>query len=135
MRVRDIVVRDRDGTVVASAPKAEIRVSGLSLLSGHMRAESLSLVGAELAVRIEQDGAITVFASGADQHPIARTSAPLTSAPLVVARNAGHDIPTEAPHLVAFAIDEVVRAVRRHTRRVNLDPAQIRAADGNPSQP
>ena len=34
VRVRDIVVRDPDGTVVASAPKAEIRVSGLSLLSG-----------------------------------------------------------------------------------------------------
>src|SRR5690348_12237292 len=56
VRVRDIVVRDPDGTVVASAPKAEIRVSGLSLLSGHMRAESLSLLGAELAVRIERDG-------------------------------------------------------------------------------
>src|SRR5215469_1936425 len=62
VRVRDIVVRDPDGTVVASAPKAEIKVSGLSLLSGHMRAESLSLVGAELAVRIEPDGGVTVFA-------------------------------------------------------------------------
>ncbi len=71
VRVRDIVVRDPDGTIVASAPKAEIRVSGMSLLSGHMRAESLNLVGAALAVRIEQDGAVTVFASGADQHPIA----------------------------------------------------------------
>src|SRR6516165_7937136 len=80
VRVRDIVVRDPDGTVVASAPKAEIRVSGLSLLSGHMRAESLSLVGAELAVRIEQDGNITVFASGADKHPIASASAPLVGA-------------------------------------------------------
>jgi hypothetical protein len=77
VRVRDIVVRDPDGTVVASAPKAEIRVSGLSLLSGHMRAESLSLVGAELAVRIEQDGNITVFAPGADTHPIATATAPL----------------------------------------------------------
>src|SRR6516164_3474715 len=76
VRVRDIVVRDPDGTVVASAPKAEIRVSGLSLLSGHMRAESLSLLGAELAVRIERDGNITVFASGADKHPIAMASAP-----------------------------------------------------------
>ena len=76
VRVRDIVVRDPDGTVVASAPKAEIRVSGLSLLSGHMRAESLSLVGAELAVRIETDGGVTVFASGADKHPIAMASAP-----------------------------------------------------------
>src|SRR6516162_6982530 len=83
VRVRDIVVRDLDGTVVASAPKAEIRVSGLSLLSGHMRAESLSLLGAELAVRIERDGNITVFASGADKHPIA--SAPLVGGPFVSA--------------------------------------------------
>ena len=75
VRVRDIIVRDRDGTVVASAPKAEIRVSGLSLFSGHMRAESLSLVGAELAVRIEQDGNVTVFAAGADKHPIATATA------------------------------------------------------------
>src|SRR5690242_3830825 len=82
VRVRDIVVRDPDGTVVASAPKAEIRVSGLSLLSGHMRAESLSLLGAELAVRIERDGTITVFASGADKHPIASASAPLVAGPL-----------------------------------------------------
>ncbi len=82
VRVRDIVVRDPDGSVVASAPKAEIRVSGMSLLSGHMRAESLSLVGAELAVRIEQDGNITVFASSADKHPIARASAPLVGAAL-----------------------------------------------------
>jgi hypothetical protein len=76
VRVRDIVVRDPDGTVVASAPKAEIRVSGLSLFSGHMRAESLNLVGAGLAVRIEQDGNVTVFASGADKHPIATASGP-----------------------------------------------------------
>jgi hypothetical protein len=76
VRVRDIVVRDPDGTIVASAPKAEIRVSGLSLLSGHMRAESLSLVGAGLAVRIEADGSVTVFASGSDKHPIAMASAP-----------------------------------------------------------
>jgi len=76
VRVRDIVVRDPDGTVVASAPKAEIRVSGLSLLSGHMRAESLNLVGAELAVRIEPDGNVTVFASDADKHPIATARGP-----------------------------------------------------------
>jgi len=76
VRVRDIVVRDPDGTVVASAPKAEIRVSGMSLLSGHMRAESLNLVGAGMAVRIERDGSVTVFASGADKHPIAKALVP-----------------------------------------------------------
>ncbi|MDE2286046.1 MAG: hypothetical protein KGK33_15660 [Hyphomicrobiales bacterium] len=79
VRIRDIVVRDADGTIVASAPKAEVRVSGLSLLSGHMRAESLNLVGAEMAVRIEPDGGVTVFA-GADKHPIATAAVPVTAA-------------------------------------------------------
>src|SRR5580692_8083348 len=79
VRVRDIVVRDPDGTIVASAPKAEIHVSGMSLFSGHMRAESLNLVGAELAVRIEPDGGVTVFASGGDKHPIATSALPVTA--------------------------------------------------------
>ncbi len=79
VRIRDIVVRDADGMVVASAPKAEVHVSGMSLLSGHMRAESLNLVGAEMAVRIEQDGGVTIFA-GADKRPIATASVPVTAA-------------------------------------------------------
>ena len=57
-----------------------IRLSGMSLLSGHMRAESLNLVGAGLAVRIEQDGRVTVFASGADKRPIATASMPIAAA-------------------------------------------------------
>ncbi len=73
LRLRDIVVRDADGTIVASAPKAEIGISPTSLLTGHIRAESLNLVGAELAVRIETDGRLTVFA-GADKRPIATTA-------------------------------------------------------------
>jgi len=79
VRIRDIVVRDADGTVVASAPKAEVRVSGMSLLRGHLRAESLNLVGAEMAVRIERDGGVTVFA-GANKHPIATASVPIRAA-------------------------------------------------------
>jgi hypothetical protein len=74
MRMRDIMVRDRDGTVIASAPKAEVGFSSSSLLSGHPRAQRLNLVGAELAVRIEADGAITV-STGAEQHPLATTPA------------------------------------------------------------
>jgi len=69
LRLLDVVVRDAGGTVVASAPKAEIGLSGLSLLSGHIAAQSLNLVGAEMAVRIEKDGQFTVFA-GADKTPI-----------------------------------------------------------------
>ena len=79
VRIRDIVVRDSEGAVVASAPKAEVRVSSLSLLRGHIRAESLNLVGAEMAVRIEQDGGVTIFA-GADKHPIATAAVPAAAA-------------------------------------------------------
>ena len=74
LRLRDIVVRDADGTIVASAPKAEVGLSGRSLLMGQLRAQSLNLVGAEMSVRIEPDGRLTVFA-GADTRPIA-TAAP-----------------------------------------------------------
>jgi Protein of unknown function/AsmA-like C-terminal region len=62
VRIRDIVVRDRDHAVVASAPKAEVRLSGSALLMGRLRAESLNLVDAELAVRITPDGYVTVSA-------------------------------------------------------------------------
>src|SRR5262245_53432927 len=74
MRIRSITVRDHDGTVVASAPKAEVGFSGASLLSGRPRAQRLNLVGAELAVRIEADGKVTV-STGVDQRPLATAPA------------------------------------------------------------
>ncbi len=74
MRILSITVRDHDGTVVASAPKAEIGFSSASLLSGHPRAQRLNLVGAELAIRVEADGRITV-STGADQRPLATAPA------------------------------------------------------------
>lgn len=75
LRLRDIVVRDRDGAVVATAPKAEVGISGTSLLLGSIRPQRLSLIGAGMAVRIEQDGQVTVFA-GADERPIAMPPLP-----------------------------------------------------------
>ena len=62
VRIRDIVVRDRDHAIVATAPKAEVKLSGTALLMGRLRAESLNLVDAELAVRITPDGTVTVSA-------------------------------------------------------------------------
>ncbi len=70
VRIRDIVVRDRDHAIVASAPKAEVRLSGTALLMGRLRAESLNLVDAELAVRITPDGQVTVSA-GDNAKPLA----------------------------------------------------------------
>lgn len=75
LRIRDIVVRDRDHVVVASAPKAEVRLSGGALLTGKLRAESLRLVGAELAIRIDPDGQVTVSAGSTDR-PLATGIAP-----------------------------------------------------------
>lgn len=81
LRLRDIVVRDADGTIVASAPKAEVGLSGRSLIVGQLRAQSLNLVGAEMAVRIEPDGRLTVFA-GANKRPIATATANSNTPPV-----------------------------------------------------
>src|ERR1700704_5339316 len=70
VRIRDIIVRDRDHAIVASAPKAEVRLSGTALLMGRLRAESLNLVDAELAVRITPDGYVTV-STGDNTRPLA----------------------------------------------------------------
>lgn len=91
LRLRDIVVRDAEGTVVASAPKAEVGISILSLLTGTVHAQSLNLVGAEMSVRIETDGRVTVFA-GANQRPIA------TASPVIVPANPAAAPAQTAPH-------------------------------------
>ncbi|WP_407160331.1 DUF3971 domain-containing protein [Bradyrhizobium sp. STM 3557] len=70
VRIRDVIVRDQDHAVVASAPKAEVRLSGAALLMGRLRAESLKLVDAELAVRITPDGTVTV-STGDSNKPLA----------------------------------------------------------------
>src|SRR6202790_2169942 len=70
VRIRDIIVRDRDHAVVASAPKAEVKLSGTALLMGNLRADSLNLVDAELAVRITPDGYVTV-STGDNARPLA----------------------------------------------------------------
>ncbi|MFA6265322.1 MAG: hypothetical protein WC670_06355, partial [Pseudolabrys sp.] len=97
LRLRDIEVRDSDGRVVATAPKAEVGLSGLGLLYGRVRAQSLNLVGAAMSIRIETDGRITVFAGG-DNRPI--VTAPPTLAPAqktaADAADATLDTPPEA---------------------------------------
>ena len=72
LRLRDIVVRDAQGTIVASAPKAEVGISGFSLLSGRVQTERLSLIGAEMALRIEPGGQVNILA-GAGKPPLAVT--------------------------------------------------------------
>jgi pimeloyl-ACP methyl ester carboxylesterase len=52
-----------------------------------------------------------------------------TGAPRIVATDAGHQIPDEAPRLVAYAIDAVVRAVRASSEP-QLDPGELEVAGG-----
>ncbi len=70
VRIRDMIVRDQDHAIVASAPKAEVRLSGTALLMGRLRAVSLNLVDAELAIRITPDGNVTV-STGDTTKPLA----------------------------------------------------------------
>ena len=95
VRIRDIVVRDRDHAIVASAPKAEVRLSGTALLLGRLRAESLNLVDAELSVRITPDGYVTVSA-GDNARPIATgvTAKPRDAAPGVLTQGGSGPVST-----------------------------------------
>ncbi len=97
LRILDIVVRDADGTVVASAPKAEVGVSGWGLLTGRIKAQRLSLVGAEMAVRIEPDSKVTVFAGG-NRRPFVTASA-TTHIPVTT----GAAAPAKPERAAAFA--------------------------------
>jgi len=76
VRLRDIVVRDHDHNIVANAPKAEVTLSGMALLTGRLRAETLRLVGAELAVKITPDGRVIV-STGQGNSPLATGKVPV----------------------------------------------------------
>src|SRR5215468_5312188 len=80
VRIVDIVVRDPDGSVVASAPRAEVGISGASLLTGRPRAASLKLVGTELSVRIGADGQFTLLPAGVKTDAVAPSPASAAAA-------------------------------------------------------
>src|SRR4051794_8908076 len=83
LRLRDIVVRDAQGTVVASAPKAEVGIVGFGLLSGRVQTDRMSLIGAEMALRIEPSGNVNLLAGAgkpAVEAPATTSSIASTSA-------------------------------------------------------
>ncbi len=94
VRIRDIVVRDRARAVVASAPKAEVRISTTALLLGRLRAESLNLVGAELSVRITPDGRVIV-STGDSARPLATANTVPSRA--AIASSTPQAVPFQAP--------------------------------------
>jgi AsmA-like C-terminal region/Protein of unknown function len=73
LRFRDVVVRGANGAVVASAPKAEVGISGSNLLMGQLQAVRLSLIGATMALRVGTDGQVSVSA-GAERSASADSS-------------------------------------------------------------
>ncbi|MBX9845723.1 MAG: DUF3971 domain-containing protein [Xanthobacteraceae bacterium] len=64
LRLRDIVLRDQSGASVAVAPKADIGISGASLLLASPRVESFRLVDANMTIRIDTDGQVNVIVGG-----------------------------------------------------------------------
>src|SRR6187455_177393 len=64
LRLRDIVLRDLSGVTVAVAPKAEVGISGTSLLFARPRAESFRLVDANMTIRIDPDGRVNMMVGG-----------------------------------------------------------------------
>src|SRR3954470_13811571 len=90
LRLRNLVVRDAQGTVIASAPKAEVGVSSFSFLTGNVQTERLSLIGAEMALRIESSGQVNILA-GAGKPALAVTPTvtnSIATAAAVAAQNA-----------------------------------------------
>ena len=102
LRIRDIVVKDGEGAVVANAPRAEVGLAGLSLLTGHPRAESLNLVGAALSLRIEPNGDVSVF-TGVDKRPLARAPKLASAEALSVIPTRGLTSPAAPPAAPAAA--------------------------------
>ena len=87
LRLRDIVVRDPDGELIATAPRAEVGISGASLLLGSPRVASFLLVDANMEIRVEPDGQVNVFAGG--KKPF------LTVSPVSIAPQT--DLPSASP--------------------------------------
>ena len=58
--VLDMVIRDHEGIVLMSIPKAEAEIPLPNLLIGRLQATGLTIVGAAVLIRIEKRGAVTV---------------------------------------------------------------------------
>jgi hypothetical protein len=94
IRLRDIVVRDADGGIIAKAPKAEIGIGVSALFTGQIRAERLKLIGAEMSVRIDHQGKVAVFAAPGEERPITSIAAAVPPTP-ALPKPASGELPGE----------------------------------------
>ena len=64
VRFRNLVLRDADGNVIASAPRAAVSLDTASLMSGKIVADTLELIGPKISARRNLDGTVTLGVSG-----------------------------------------------------------------------
>ena len=64
VRFRNLVLRDTEGNVIASAPKAAVSLDKASLLTGKIVTTSLELIGPRISARRNLDGSVTLGVSG-----------------------------------------------------------------------
>jgi hypothetical protein len=78
VRARNLVLTDKDGTLLASAPKAGVALSGSGLLTGKVTVTSLELIGPRVNARRNLDGSvrlgIVAAAAGADEVTVVNES-------------------------------------------------------------
>ncbi len=71
VRARNLVLKDQDGTMLASAPKAGVALNGAQLLTGKVVVTSLELIGPRVNARRNLDGSVQLgigaSAAGADE--------------------------------------------------------------------
>ena len=105
LRLRDIVLRDASGALVAVAPKAEVGISGASLLFARPRARSIHLVDANMTIRIDPDGRLNVLV-GSDRPLL--TTASIGSVPSLPAAQSSADLGSASNSLAnSFSLQTV----------------------------
>ncbi len=64
IRFRNLVLRDGDGNVLASAPRAAVSLDTKDMLSGVITASSLELIGPKISARRNLDGSLALGVGG-----------------------------------------------------------------------
>lgn len=64
IRFRNLILRDADGNIIASAPRAAVSLVTKDLLSGKISADSLELIGPKISARRNLDGSLTLGVGG-----------------------------------------------------------------------
>jgi Protein of unknown function len=64
VRFRNLVLKDADGTVIASSPRAAVALETSALLSGKIVIKSLDLIGPKISARRNLDGTVVLGVGG-----------------------------------------------------------------------